>query len=775
MAPLVCYVVTSLENRAREELALRDIERLQAAGVFDADATGEGCDTRGCVLVAAQPMAAAEELVAQLDASVPAHIFDPRLHLSFAEHVMLALSKRYALFARIFAKKLKPVLAREARALLNRAREDLGVNGLHGADSEGAIDSAADAGADADVDAGAAAVAPEFARIVFLEAHNEYLTHVFSAAGLPVEVLVHEGLPDELGAVRQAQRLLGFTAARICGVSLEDAHLSEEACASALNDAIDATLLGRRAWLDDAGFHFSGTIALKAADGFGVPESLRLETSGGIVLFETDPGSWEAPATATRFTSTLPFVFTLDAGRAESLPLGTKIFLRYTVGGMGGCSGIRYCRRDFGKRGTGRVGKVLVDEKNGLTCFLVQSGANFCQLISRKADLADMPATRRIIRLAWIVSKLQPVRRKIVLWEKFCSRYEESARRVYERLVDEGDNRARFVLDGQVLDREIRAGRIDPAYQGQIAKRCSFAHYHLVFSAKTFIGTETLSHLIGMHSSSRLVRRHAENAHFNYVFLQHGVMYMITLGSAGRNFFSSTSSKGIRRVVVSSNLEKEHFVQSGGYAPEQLYVCGLPKYDANTWDADADLIAVMPTWRPWELASARENFAETSYYRFIEGIYEAIPAHLRPNLRILVHPRFKACVRYSDSPLAPYIVDDTPYDEILQRVKLLITDYSSISFDAFYRGANVIFDWAELDECMQAYGQGTHLMLTDELAFGEVYRGEGGQDALRALVERAYASGQSDEHLRRYRQIVSFHDGKNTERLMGLMRADRLV
>ena len=806
MRPPTCYVVTSLENRAREELAVRDIERLRAAGVFDvrtagegeagagagkgrggagepgergacgagADA-GEGRGVRACVLVAAKPMAAAEELLAQLGASVPAHIFDAHLHLSFVEHVMLALSKRYAFFARVFAKKLRPALAREARALLGRARENLGARVAFGTDH------AVGGGGGDD---GGSASASECGRIVFLEAHDEYLVHVFSAAGLPVDVLVHEELPDELGAIRQAQHLLGFEASCRPGVSVEDAHLSGGACDSALDGVLAATLRARRAWLDGEGFHFSGTIAVKGAAGLGALESLRLETDRGIVLSEVDSAQGQVRAEAGRAAFTIPFAFTLDADRAESLPLATKLFLRYEAGGLSGRSSIRYCRRDFGKRGTGRVGTVLVDAGSGTTCFLCQTEANFCQLVSRGTDPADMPAVRRRIRLAWALSKLCPARREIVLWEKFSSRYEESARRVYERLVDTGDGRARFVLDGQVLDRDVCAGRIAPAYQGQIVRRGSFEHYRLLFGARTFVGTEALSHLSGMHPASRLVRRRVAGGRFDYVFLQHGVMYMVTLGSAGRDFFVSGDSKGLRRVVVSSEREKEHFVGSGGYRPEEFYVCGLPKYDTNAWDADADLVAVMPTWRPWEEGAARGAFTETSYHRFLAGICEAVPEQLRPKLRVLMHPRFKSCARYFDSPLVPYMVDETPYDEVLRRVKVLVTDYSSIAYDAFYRGANVVFDWEELDACMQAYGQGTHLMLTENLAFGEVYRGADaaahaarieGPGSLRAMIEQAYASGQSDEHVRRYRQIVSFHDDKNTERLMKMMRADGIV
>ena len=481
---------------------------------------------------------------------------------------------------------------------------------------------------------------------------------------------------------------------------------------------------------------------------------------------------------------------------------------------MGGRSGIRYCSRDFGKHGTGRVGKVLMDKKNNSTCFLCQSNANFCQLVFRGTDISDAPGARLRIRLAWLLSKLQPVKRKIVLWEKFSSRYEESARRVYERLVDDGNKQARFILDEDVLKRELETNKIKQVYQDQIVHRCSFEHYRLFFSGRTFISTETFAHLSGLHPSSRLVRKHIKRARFNYVFLQHGVMYMIPLGNAKRGaVFSSADSKGLWRVVVSSELEKQHFVQLGGYKPKELYVCGLPKYDANKWDSHADLIAIMPTWRPWELGEVRTNLTESKYYKMLLKIFNAVPEQLKDKVRILAHPRFQDFVFAANTPLTPHIIKDTPYDEVLQHVKLLITDYSSISYDAFYRGANVIFDWEELDECMQAYGQGTHLMLTQDLAFGDIYLGEhhttnhgvppttnngeypttsahhnngehhipeqscssSSTSNLSALIEKGYFEQQDPEYIKRYRQIVNFHDGKNTERLMQMMRKDGII
>ena len=106
-------------------------------------------------------------------------------------------------------------------------------------------------------------------------------------------------------------------------------------------------------------------------------------------------------------------------------------------------------------------------------------------------------------------------------------------------------------------------------------------------------------------------------------------------------------------------------------------------------------------------------------------------------------------------------------DELLRDVSLLITDYSSIAFDAFYRGANVIFYWEEMEECMRQYGGDTHLMLSEESAFGPCcYR----PDELRGAVESLYGSRQREIYLRRFGRIVEHHDGKNTDRLIAELR-----
>lgn len=111
---------------------------------------------------------------------------------------------------------------------------------------------------------------------------------------------------------------------------------------------------------------------------------------------------------------------------------------------------------------------------------------------------------------------------------------------------------------------------------------------------------------------------------------------------------------------------------------------------------------VMLTWRPWEFVTGTNNIKDTAYYKMLKRIVDAVPDNLKDRLVVMPHPLLarQADIDNEDE-VWKYYVPEVKYDELLKRTKLLITDYSSISYDAFYRGSNVIFDWEEKDECMR--------------------------------------------------------------------------
>ncbi|MPN27864.1 hypothetical protein SDC9_175298 [bioreactor metagenome] len=180
----------------------------------------------------------------------------------------------------------------------------------------------------------------------------------------------------------------------------------------------------------------------------------------------------------------------------------------------------------------------------------------------------------------------------------------------------------------------------------------------------------------------------------------------------------------------------------------------------------------MPTWRPWEYNQSRLDFAETKYYKMVSRIFKSIPDKYKNNVTILPHPLIAEMITEFEDDMKKYMNFKDKYDDLLQQAKVLITDYSSISYDAFYRGSNVIFYWEEKDYCMEKYGEGTKLMLNEENCFGDICYTP---DQLSEVIEKNYLQGQDKKYIDNYRKIVEFNDNKNTERLISYLKKDKLI
>ena len=190
-----------------------------------------------------------------------------------------------------------------------------------------------------------------------------------------------------------------------------------------------------------------------------------------------------------------------------------------------------------------------------------------------------------------------------------------------------------------------------------IIDKYSFKHYLYFFTSQTFIGSEALIHALELRASNKKVLNKLDSLDNDYVFLQHGVMYMISLDSESRTFFRPRSSKGSGkyRVVTSSDAEAEHFITLGKHRPEQIIVCGLPKFDKNKWDEDADKIVIMPTWRPWEYNEMNTVFESTKYYQMMYRIYKSIPVKYKDKVIILPHPLVYQVAKEGNFELKNYL------------------------------------------------------------------------------------------------------------------------
>lgn len=419
----------------------------------------------------------------------------------------------------------------------------------------------------------------------------------------------------------------------------------------------------------------------------------------------------------------------------------------------------------------GLRGPMNIDEESSTVAIFRQSQKQRLNIYVRSVNVTDKFSHRVKQVVAYGLSLLwhsKKAKKLVLLYEKNSSKYEESASVLFENLIDSGYKNAYFIVtkDYEFFD------RIPEKYLSNIIYKYSFKHYLYFFKSKTFIGTEAIAHSIDLKTFNLLALKKMASKNLNYVFLQHGVMYMVSLNSESRKMFKRKELNGKYRVVVSSQAESDHFTTLGRHYDEDIYITGLPKFDRNTHNENADKIVIMPTWRPWEINEARTDFTQTPYFKMLMKLYDAVPEHLKEKVIILPHPLIVNELSKLSETLTKKIVLDARYDDILKDTAVLITDYSSIAYDAFYRGARVIFYWEEKDYCMMQYGPSTVLMLNEENVYGDfAYNDEN----LGEIIEKNYNNLQTEEQKTRYYKLVNFHDGKNTERLINFLKEDGII
>jgi len=406
-----------------------------------------------------------------------------------------------------------------------------------------------------------------------------------------------------------------------------------------------------------------------------------------------------------------------------------------------------------------------IKNSDDMVSYFRQGRGNSMSITVRKRNVTDSKKSRIKIFFAWALSKLTPKSKKVLLYEKEINKYEESAATVYEKLIDMGYNNAYFVINKSSSHTQF----IKEKYRKNIIWGHSFKHYLEFFRCRKFIGSESMVHVMELRIANKFVTTKLQKKKFKYVFLQHGVMYMVSLDSANRGFFR----KGIEmpkdaKIVVSSKLEADHFVDLAGFDYEDLYITGLPFYDRTIKKDSADKITIMPTWRPWDYNTLISDYGHSSYYNMVLNIYNNIPDNLNDRVIILPHPLVMEI--FKKTPLGKYIPEVISYDLILEDTALLITDYSSIAYSAFYRGSNVVFVWNELEECMKNY-EG-HLMLNEANVFGDVIYE---YNSVGQVVDNNYMKTQQEKYIKAYERIVEFRDNKNTERLVELLKRDKII
>jgi len=370
--------------------------------------------------------------------------------------------------------------------------------------------------------------------------------------------------------------------------------------------------------------------------------------------------------------------------------------------------------------------------------------------------------------IARLVSKLF-IKDVILMFEKETKKADESGYYVFQKLMtnDKYRKKVYFIIDKECKDYAKAKG----SYGSNVIEKYTFRHYLYIYLSTYFISSELSNHVI----NPRLYLSKLNHAIRSkpLIFLQHGIMFAKPVDNpAAMGFHKGLSGLNIYKSVISSDLEATQFYKMG-YNDNDLIKCGLPKFDVSYSNKNSENILFMPTYRYWEEVQAQnsETIKETTYYKaYARVIDEFIKIGLINNLRIAGHPKFMESLIES-MPEYKHIIE-TDINQAIENARIFITDYSSASYDAHYRGSYIIYYWEEKDYLIENYQA---IPPVDETNCDgvPVYSAKQLGTEVKKAIKNDYK--MEAKYTKRYKKINEFSDGKNAERLISMLQDEGIL
>lgn len=345
-------------------------------------------------------------------------------------------------------------------------------------------------------------------------------------------------------------------------------------------------------------------------------------------------------------------------------------------------------------------------------------------------------------------------------YEKFSNAAQDNGYYFYKHCMKAHPNRKLyFVIDKRSPDMKNLKG-----LEKKLINFMSVKHLLYLLAATMLLSSESKVHcyafgvLEGKFSASLKQKRH--------IFLQHGVTAMKRVDYV----FQKGKKNGVDLFVVCSDFEKKIIMDEFKYNEDEVIITGFSRWDVLENDPqEKRLILLMPTWRTWLDGLTSEEFTKTEYFqnymKMINSPY--LENYLKENnleMNYYVHPKFKMYVgEFATDKENIRLIQygDTPLNKLIMKSSMLITDYSSVAFDAFYMKKPVLFYHFDVDE--YNLNQGSYIDFDTELFGDRAFTNE----ELIALIE-AYAENDFVEkpvYGEMRKKYFKYVDKNNSERI----------
>lgn len=242
------------------------------------------------------------------------------------------------------------------------------------------------------------------------------------------------------------------------------------------------------------------------------------------------------------------------------------------------------------------------------------------------------------------------------------------------------------------------------------------------------------------------------------LFLQHGII-ALKRSIVVNYHYNRSPYDGF---CVSSQGEKDIVVQHFGYPEAKVHVTGLPRLDqllqkSFAADTKENQVLIFPTWRQ---GFDKKPSSMISHTAFVQNWQKALMLLSEAGVQthFILHPILQ---RHAEL-FAPYVdkmSQAQDFQEVLSQSSALITDHSSVSFDALYLKKPVfLFQFIEDDGPPPEKG----FVDFESQSPGQISQSP---EALVDQVTQARSEQWEFSHRAQYEQYFSFHDGGNMNRV----------
>ena len=298
---------------------------------------------------------------------------------------------------------------------------------------------------------------------------------------------------------------------------------------------------------------------------------------------------------------------------------------------------------------------------------------------------------------------------------------------------------------------------------GRTVRWRSLKHYLMYLAADMLIGTHVQPaspDLVAFYHLRRIgIRPRGRQA-----FLQHGIignkMKMMLYPGLKVDFFAG-----------GGKMEYDYLISEYGFPEGVIQYTGLCRFDnLIRGNAPAGEILVMPTWRGADYPRG-EQFYGTAFYRQFQSLLEnprLVSLLEERDLRLVFYPHIELQDELDKfRPASERIIlagwKDYDVQTLLMRCSLLVTDYSSVFFDAGYMEKPVIYYQFDMEDFRKYHYQEGYFS-AEKHGFGPVASTE--EALINAIYECAGNDFRMEEKYRdRLKAFFPVRDGKNCERV----------